>query len=386
MSQIALPFESATATPPTAFDAAGFEIGWDYAHHRLTPPADHLHGTHPVRQGWEAGRAAFGARTLKPSRQSRQWLELRLSAWLRGQVFEDVRVTPRFLMQIDQLQCPVTREVLTHGADVPTDAVVVRVFDGAGYAAGNLAVLSRRAAQARGTCSAAEAEAIARRIVAGEMASLGGLDGAQWQRLASLLRLATPLAHAQLACLPLRVLPPNRLRVLNPVQALQALLTVLFTGEAYARRMTNLGALMPSADVRRQFFLFMNAMLARRLAVGWAADRNRVRTTLEDAWAHPVIQRRWEQLALRLSRADCERIVRLAAQRGLAGPSCQWIEDAAATEGWAIESQGLRSATTEEQAAGRMAPADGPTWRRARRVLPPQAVAALPALGAAEPR
>jgi hypothetical protein len=128
MSQIALPFDPATlaAAEPAGFDATGFEIGWDYAHHRLTPPADHLHGTHPVRQGWEAGRAAFGARTLKPSHHVRQWLDLRLQAWLRGQAFEDVMVTPRFLAQIDVAQCPVTRETLTPGLDAPMDAVVMR--------------------------------------------------------------------------------------------------------------------------------------------------------------------------------------------------------------------------------------------------------------------
>lgn len=391
MSQIAFPFAS-TATPAPVspidalavtsdVDAVGFEIGWDYAHHRLVPPADHLHGSHPVRQGWEAGRAAFGARTLKPSRQVRQWLGLRLQAWLRGQAFEDVRVTPRFLAQIDALQCPVTREVLTHGDDAPTDAVVVRAFDGAGYAAGNLVVMSRRAAQARGRCSAAEAESVARRIAAGEISAVGGLDGAQWLRLASLLRLATPLAHAQVASLPLRVLPPSRLHVLNPVQALQSLLTVLFTGEAYARRMADVGALMPSADARRQYYLFMNAMLARRLAVGWAVDRPRVRTTLEDAWGHPVIQRRWEQLALRLTRGDCERIVRIAAQRGVAGPACQWVDDEAATEGWAIESQG--QATTSAPSASRGARDETPVHRRASRVLPPLP-STLPAAGAAE--
>lgn len=392
MSQIALPFETpfptsfeisseiaseAASAPagPAAFDAVGFEIGWDYAHHRLTPPADHLHGTHPVRQGWEAGRAAFGARTLKPTRHVRQWLELRLHAWLNGQAFEDVRVTPRFLAQIDVLQCPVTREVLTHGPDAPTDAVVLRVFDGAGHAAGNLAVTSRRVAQARGRCSAAEAEAIARRIETGELAAVGGLDARQWQRLASLLRLATPLPHTRIAALPLRVLPPPRLHVLNPAQALQALLTLLFTGEAYARRMTSIGALMPNADARRRFFLFMNAMLARRLAVGWAADRLRVRTTLEDAWTHPVIQRRWEQLAMRLSRADCERIVRLATQRGLVGPSCHWIDDAVATEGWAIESQGRVPATPAASSRSCAAAADATVRPRAGRVLPPARMA-----------
>jgi hypothetical protein len=342
MSQIALPFDPATlaAAEPAGFDATGFEIGWDYAHHRLTPPADHLHGTHPVRQGWEAGRAAFGARTLKPSHHVRQWLELRLQAWLRGQAFEDVMVTPRFLAQIDVAQCPVTRETLTHGLDAPTDAVIVRVFAGAGCAAGNLAVVSRRAATARGNCGAAEAQAIARRIAAGEQGAVGGLDGPQWERLAALLRLAAPSPHAQVACLPLQVLPPNRLRLLNPVQAVQALLTLLFTGSSYARRMADLGALMPSADARKSYFLFMNTMLARRLAVGWSADRAKVRSTLEDAWSHPVVMRRWEQLALRLNRADCERVVRLAAQRGLGGAGWRWLDDAAATEGWELENAG----------------------------------------------
>ena len=35
--------------------AAGFEIGWDYAHYRLTPPPEALTDGHPLRQGWQAG-------------------------------------------------------------------------------------------------------------------------------------------------------------------------------------------------------------------------------------------------------------------------------------------------------------------------------------------
>jgi hypothetical protein len=344
MSQIELNLEPARlpqgSAPEESFDATGFEIGWDFAHHRLVPPADHLHGTHPVRLGWEAGRAAFGARTLKPTRAVRQWLDLRLFAWIRGLAFESVMVTPRFLAQIEVVQCPVTREVLTHGHEAPSDAVIVRLFSGAAVAAGNLVVMSRRAAQARGNCNATDAESIARRLEAGEISAPGGLSAAQWLRLASLLRLSEPLTHAQVATLPLRVLPPNRLRLLNPVQALQAQLTLLFTGEAYARRMTSLGTLMPNADARRTYHLFMNAMLSRRLAVGWSADRTRVRTALEDAWVHPVIQRRWEHLVLRLTRGDCERIVRVAAERQLGVTACRWVHDGAATEGWSLASQG----------------------------------------------
>ena len=383
MSQIALPlFPNAPLlpgdVPATAdaggFDAVGFEIGWDHAHHRLVPPADHLHGAHPVRQGWEAGRAAFGARTLKPTRHVRQWLELRLKAWLEGVPFEGVMLTPRFFAQIEPLHCPVTREPLTHGSDQPGDAVVMRLDPGAGYAAGHLVTVSRRVAQARGTVDAAQARDLANRLNAGELSAAGGLDAAAWERLASLLSLAVAAPHEQLATRPLRVLPPNRVRLLNPVQALQVILTQLFLGEAYARRMSTLATWMPDADARRCYFLFMNAMLARRLAAGWSADRGRVRLVLEDAWAHPVIQRRWEQLALRLSRAACERIVRLAAQRGLLGTGCRWLDDDAATEGWrpvpARPAGPLAGAALALPAAAPVDAAGAVSLRRWRRVQP----------------
>ncbi len=378
MNQIALPlFVQAPhgASDAAAFDAVGFEIGWDFAQHRLTPPADHLHGLHPVRQGWEAGRAAFGARTLQPTRPVKVWLELRLSAWLKGLPYEGLMLTPRYLSQIEPLQCPVTREVLTHGTGAASDAVVMRLNAEAGYAAGHLVTVSRRVALARGEADASTVQAAARRVRRDGLSNLAGLDATQWDRLAYLLSLAVVQPHERTAALPLRVLPPNRVRLLNPVHALQALLTQLFLGEAYARRMTAVAALMPSADARRSYHLFMNALLARRLAAGWSADRNRLRVALEDAWAHPVIERRWEQLALRLQRSDCERIVRLAAQRGLLGPGVRWLDDDAATEGWVIQPgqpQGPQRPTTgaaqplpQGQAlAPAAAASDAVAWRR----------------------
>lgn len=359
MNQIALPLfaqdtrsacaaaslgESQGPDASAALDAVGFEIGWDFAHHRLTPPADHLHGQHPVRQGWEAGRAAFGARTLKPTRHVRRWLQTRLTAWMQGLPYEGLMLTPRYLAQIEPQQCPVTREVFTHDTGADTDAVVVRLNPRAAYAPGHLALLSRRVAQALGSADVEAVRAMAQQACGQEPAAPGGLDARQWGRLASLMSLGLAQPHERIAVMPLRVLPPNRLRLLNPVQALQALMTQLFLGEGYARRMTAVASLLPNADARRSYYLFMNAMLARRLAAGWAADRNRLRMALEDAWAHPVIERRWEQLALRLRRADCERIVRLAAQRGLLGGGFRWLDDDAATEGWAVQprvSQGM---------------------------------------------
>ena len=326
---------------PSRPDEIGFAIGWDHARHGLVPPADHLHGEHPVRLGWQAGRGVFAGRTMRATRHVRRWLALRLQAWLQGRPFEDVMVTPRYLAQIEPARCPVTRETLTDGLGAPTDAVVVALNPEAGVAAGHLAVVSRRAAQAldRGT--------------AGDGSDPTGLDAAACERLAALCRLATPTDHRAIAAEPLAVLPPNRLRLLNPVQALQAVISRAFDAPAWGRRIGELGALMPDARARRALAVFASALLAHQLAAcGGAAQRAPVaqceqggtapagtdarRHALEDAWVHPVVRLRWAALAAALDRADCERIVRLAQRRGLAGGT-RWLDDAQATEGWALE-------------------------------------------------
>ena len=61
-------------------------------------------------------------------------------------------------------------------------------------------------------------------------------------------------------------------------------------------------------------------------------------------WLDPLVQRRWQQLALRLTEADCRRIGRIAAERGLASSGNRWLATEAATEGWALESAGYASA------------------------------------------
>ena len=43
------------------------------------------------------------------------------------------------------------------------------------------------------------------------------------------------------------------------------------------------------------------------------------RHAVEDLWRDPLVNRRWQRLALRLCATDCVRIGRLAADRGLAG-------------------------------------------------------------------
>jgi len=341
-------------------DRTAFEIGWDFAHHRLTPPVAHLQAESPVRQGWSAGRAVFGARTLRPSRSVRQWLALRLHAWQHGIAVEPVQVTPHLLTQLQVTHCPVTGEALTdtpdaHGAD--TDATLVRLNPQAAAAAGNLVQMSRLAAQAaaRG-CEAAwgcarqletrRSEAAGTAAAADALDTTPTLDGLTeeaWARLALLASFATPLPHAVAASLPLRLLPPNRVRVLNPVQALQVVLTMQFCDAGYARRLVAWAALMPTSEARQAFQLFMHTLLARRLSAGPVLDDTAARRAMQAAWADVLVQRRWQRLALLLTPAQCEQLLQRGARRGLLGGGRQWLAEPQATEGWALAAAGQAS-------------------------------------------
>jgi len=128
--------------PLPAGKRVGFELGWDYAHHGVTPPVEHLFSNSPLRQGWQAGQATFGRRTLKARSHTLLWLQLRTHAWTRGRHFETLLLTPNYLQQLDTDWCPITRHALDQRS-------VDRVRDDAGYAAGNLAVMSHAANRAK---------------------------------------------------------------------------------------------------------------------------------------------------------------------------------------------------------------------------------------------
>ena len=162
MAQVALPFDVPSATAAaqiaqlpspfgdaTSADPIASAIGRDFARHRLTPPVQHLQAESPVYQAWRAGRAAFGQRTLPGTPRVRLWLQLRLQAWMQGLVFEDMQLTPCHLQQLEVSHCPVTREPLTRATQTGTDGRVDRINHAAAFAAGNLAMLSAQACQAR---------------------------------------------------------------------------------------------------------------------------------------------------------------------------------------------------------------------------------------------
>ncbi len=321
-------------------DRTAFELGWDHAHYRLTPPPDALTDAHPVRQGWQAGTATFGTRTLKPTPAVRKWLQLRFSAWRRGRVFEGTQVTPNFLAQIDVPRCPITRLSLTQASGAGSDASVDRVCNAAGYAAGNLAVMSSRANEAKADLSCRDALSVVKQLEASGLDTLDGLNTLQWSRLAVLTSFATLMKHDEAACLPLLVLPPNRLRLLNPVQALQAVVTLAFTETQAVPRLRELMAHLP-APARHDFQVFVLTLQARRLAInvrlGMKTSGADLRHALEDLWSDAAVNRRWQRFALQLDEAACERAVRMAAKLRLGGRGWQWLPQATATDGWAMQ-------------------------------------------------
>ena len=340
------------ARPPAALltthEHIGFELGWDHAHHDVTLPAPHAQDPSPLRHGWMAGVAAFGARTLTATPAVRQWLHLRLHAWLCGRNVELFQVTPQHLQRLAVSHCPITRQALDHPTDADQHPSINRVHNDAGYAAGNLAMMSARAHLAKAAHGFKSALAMARQLEAtSEHSNSGtqtqsGLSAQQWSRLAVLCSYVEPLPHARAAELPLLVLPPNRLRLFNPVQALQAFLGQQLLKSGWSQRINAFEALLPSAPVRRAFRAFFHTWLPRVLEAGRSGDPQQARWALEDAWRHARVMQRWVRFATLLDAPQCEALLSRAVAQGLlpGGLRIETVADDEATEGWCLPTKG----------------------------------------------
>ena len=332
----------------TAHEHVGFELGWDYAHYRVQPPAPYAQEPSPLRHGLLAGQAAFGDRTLAASRAVRKWLQLRLHAWLRGRSVELFQVTPRYLQQIDSEHCPITRVALSNSTLLDSDASIDRVRNDAGYAAGNLAVLSTRANQAKGAHGFADAMRLVRQIEDRPVLEIGGLGAAAWRRIAILCSFVEPMAHADASRLPLLVLPPKRLHLLNPVQALQTVISRQLMRPGWSDRSRRFEALLKGKPPRRAYQTFFHALLPRVLEAvspavrqaGTPQDALSLRWAIEDAWRNPLVLRRWTEFARQLDADACEQLLERA--NGLQpGPArTVALSDAQATEGWNLDTRG----------------------------------------------
>ncbi len=361
----------------TAHEHVGFELGWDYAHYRVRLPASYAQEPSPLRNGLLAGQAAFGTRTLADTRHVRKWLQLRLHAWLRGRSVELVQVTPNYLQQIDASHCPITRIALSSATLAGTDASVDRVRNDAGYAAGNLAVMSTKANHAKAAFGLRDAQRFTQQIeaeqaLAADGASaprgpgLGGLTGEQWARVATLCSFVEPLPHDEACALPLRVLPPNRLRLFNPVQALQAFVSQQLLKPGWSARISRFEDLLPGKALRRDFKSFFMTLLPRVIEAGMSAERratpgrptcpwgttpeaprgghpgdaSHARWAIEDAWRASLVQQRWSRFALQLTAAQCESLLARAAARKLTTAVMLPLTAAGATDGWNLATRG----------------------------------------------
>ena len=332
-----------THTGLTAHEQIGFELGWDYAHYRVAPPAPYAHEPSPLRHGLLAGQAAFGLRTLCPTRHVRKWLQLRLHAWLRGRSVELVQVTPNYLQQIDVSHCPITRAALSSATLQASDASVDRVRNDAGYAAGNLAVMSTKVNHAKAAHGFRDALRCVQQIEAEQLPGLGGLTAEQWARVAVLCSFVEPLPHPEACALPLLVLPPNRLRLFNPAQALQAFVSQQLLKPGWSQRISRFEDLLPGKPLQRDFKSFFMALLPRVIEAGRSGDAVHARWAVEDAWCASLVQQRWLRFVRQLSAAQCEALLARAAARRLGTATVVALADASATDGWNLATRGYVS-------------------------------------------
>ncbi len=295
------------------------EIGRDFARHGLALPDGIGRPGDALWQGWQAGGALFASRPWPADDRTRRWLHLRLQASLRGETFEPLRVTPHLVGRLDASHCPVTRRRLEPAALTdparapgPDDARLVTLDRGRGIDAGLLVMLSRRAAAMLDSHDLDDLDALDARD-----GPATDLSPAERQRLATLLSFVTPMPHHEAAQRPLRVLPPNRLALAQPVQALQALLSRLLLRSGWTARLQGWQALLPHATQREALQRFFLALLARVLEAGHAADPLQRRWAIEDAWRDPEVLRLWTRLALQLDAPACTALIERAVERGL---------------------------------------------------------------------
>jgi hypothetical protein len=355
MNQQALALDTADR-PADGVDETGFALGWDHARHGLVPPPGLLLDGTPVGQGWRAGKAVFGTHPMPATQAVRQWLELRTRAWRAGVAFETDQFTAHVLAQLRVPCCPVLRRRLGGASDDASAPTFERLNPEAGFASGNVAQMSRAAARARDGIDIAESTRRARRLERGAD-PVDGLDAPAWWRLAVLRSFATPLPFAEAARLPLVVLPPNRVRLLNAVQGLQALLTLHFTASGWSERLRGFGERLPGTALRHDFNLWIGALVPRVLEA--TQQRRDLRLALEDAWLAERVQRRWQHFALSLGDAGTETLLAHVAASPLPGRATLQHGPEQATAGWGLVHGGRISVDGPATAA----PSAGPRRR-----------------------
>jgi hypothetical protein len=306
------------------------EIGFDFARRGMNPPEDC--GT-AFKEGWLEARARFGASVDAGTQWDRKLLRLRLSAWRRCRLV-DRSVTAAFLEQISVPVCPITREALTTGTHSLSDATIDRVFNGGAYAAGNIAVLSRRANQAKANRTIEEIIEIAERLPDEERHE--GLLRHEWARLASLCSLALPLDHA-LHVRPLLVWPPRRLLLSNAYPVVMVGTSLMAATYLRPAVTAEVRALLGSKRAKKTFDEFFETFRWRLVVVAKGKKTPHVLHRFEDTWSSDLVWRRFEKFRQATPAEDIGAI-RDAIKRALAANVNEIPEET--LRGWATESGG----------------------------------------------
>ena len=269
----------------------------------MVPPAPCLWPGHPIREGWERGRRAMARRTRPATLAVTRWLALRLAAWQRGDAFDDHQITPQVLRSLEvATHCPIT------GRALQNDACVVPVDLRRGWVAGNLVLVSPQIAERWMTIDWELAKDALARAEAEPETQVEGLPLRHWRRVVALKSLATPLPHDEAGRLPLHVLPPNRIRLVNPIQELQAVLTLQLAVPGWGQRARSLAESFPEA-LRTEFNLFFNSLLAQALRQGHGDMKPEMRDALAAAWGNEVVMRRWLRVTALVDAALAETLV-----------------------------------------------------------------------------
>jgi hypothetical protein len=137
-------------------------------------------------------------------------------------------------------------------------------------------------------------------------------------------------------------LPPNRLRMFNPIQALQAMLTRQLATPDWSARLARIEALLSNDACKADFNRFVMALAPRVLVAANLHREQDIRWALEDAWQQPLLLKRWTRFALQLTAPQAEALLqRAAAKRLVNAVHVQQLSQPNAVDGWAMERGGF---------------------------------------------
>jgi len=127
---------------------------------------------------------------------------------------------------------------------------------------------------------------------------------------------------------------------LNPVQAVQAALTLCFARPGRQPRIDSLVRAFPG-HVHHELRSFLTTLLARRIGARPSATERDLKAALEAAWCEPLVIRRWQRVALRMDAATCETVAQALPAAASGVLSLRYLSFDQATEGWALETRGM---------------------------------------------